>query len=325
MNKTHILTLLALSALVIGAVATPVTAHAGDDRAAHHREAAEQHREQRGDHRGGHDVVAEFCSDEDNLTEREQERCDRIRSAHEPGHEARRAGHALVKAIDAHYARVGKLEMKEYEAEQRLADGNLSANDTERLEHALVVIQAQQNKTLDRIAHLEERLGALQAKWSEVEEHVREQRAKRGAGEDAAECAAEHAEELAEAEEERDESLAEAAAERDEDLAEAAAERDAVLSDPNATEEERAEAEEEYNATATDIEAEYDEEIAEAHAEYDEEIAEIEAEHQECLTEASEESEADPSDDADESDDDSQEESDDESEEESEDEADDES
>lgn len=300
MNPNRILTLVALSALVMGAVAVPATAHAGDDRAAHHREAAEQARAMRDGHDRhdrAHDIHERFCGDEDNLTEREQERCDRIRDAHEPGHEARRAAHALVKAIDAHYARVGKLEMKEYEIEQQLADGNLSDNETQRLEHALVVIEAQQNKTLDRVAHLEERLDALKAKWAEVEEHVREQRAKRG--DDHEDCAAEKAEELAEAE-----------AELNESLEEAAAERDAVFDDPNSTDEERAEAEAEYNAT-----------VEEAHAEYDEEVAEAEAEHEECLADASEE---DDPDDADESDDDSQDESEDESEEESEDESEDE-
>lgn len=163
MNK---MTLLTVGLLVVGAVAMPAMAqpdHQSDKRA----DAMEKR-----DARMA--AIHDRCMEKHNSSDR----CDKVRDAAEPHKQARREAHALQHAIDALYKRVGKLEMKEYQIEQRME--NLTENETAKAESMLERIDAAQEKALERIMHLEAKLEALKEKWAEVRDHVADMRAKRG-------------------------------------------------------------------------------------------------------------------------------------------------
>jgi hypothetical protein len=106
-------------------------------------------------------------------------RCDRIREAHEHGNMARREAHAILHAIAAHQRRYERLNATEADLEARLADGNLTENETLRAQHRLERIDSHQNRTQEQIDHLQAVLERLRARWDEVREHVDERRMER--------------------------------------------------------------------------------------------------------------------------------------------------
>ena len=83
---------------------------------------------------------------------------------------ARRESHALVGAIAALERRIGRLEAREHELKDRLAAGNLSANETAALQEKIDKIDEHQDAMIDRLHQLQDRLAALHEKWHSARE-----------------------------------------------------------------------------------------------------------------------------------------------------------
>src|SRR5207247_755598 len=72
--------------------------------------------------------------------------------------------------------RVGRLEVREHALQDQIDSGNLTANQTAAAEKRIQKIDAEQNKTIEQLKHLRERLEGLHAKWESVRESVAERR-----------------------------------------------------------------------------------------------------------------------------------------------------
>ncbi len=184
------ITLLTIALFVVGAVAVPAMAdpdHADDRRDGAKDKASDKASDkaaERDERRAAHDAkhderrnatIAQAqarCDAYENETGRDLPACDRLSEIHEHGKQARRAAHALIKAIDALEHRVVTLEKLEVKFMEKLEGENLTANQTAAYEAKIVRIQAAQNKTLDKIEKMEERLDKLSAKWDKVRDHV---------------------------------------------------------------------------------------------------------------------------------------------------------
>ncbi len=183
------ITLLTLAMFVVGAIAAPAMAdpdHAddrrqdakdkADDRASKRDEAMEK----RDAHAAKHDErrnatiakAQERCEQYEERTGRDLKACDRLEEVHDEPKSARRAAHALMKAIDALEHRIVTLEKLEVKFMEKLEGDNLTANQTAAYEAKIVRIQAAQNKTLDKIEKMEDRLEGLKAKWDKIRDHV---------------------------------------------------------------------------------------------------------------------------------------------------------
>ncbi len=238
-KTTKLLTLLALTTLVMGAIATPALARDHQDRApedaerdAHrhdkqhdHKEAAKQCRDDSNETSDRPDDckramkamakahIAKRCmsaaneSDElppackrlakstgalarcraaaahngtaDSNASKLPSSCERLIEVHSGEHKARRAAHAIVKAIDALEHRVARLEMKEMKLMDKLEDGNVTEENATKIEQHLERIQDAQNNTMERIMHLEARLDAIKERWDSARDHVLAQKEKR--------------------------------------------------------------------------------------------------------------------------------------------------
>lgn len=179
--------LLALTALASPVIAKPGEASDGDrpDRRADAQERMENRsadREARhGQMRDAHDAW-QACKRE-NATENVsmQERCGDEKAFFLNSTHARREGRALHGAIAALERRIGRLEAREIALEQQLADGNLSANETAAIQEKIEKIDSHQERMVERLQHLQDRMDALHAKWQSVRDHVA---AKRHGGDD---------------------------------------------------------------------------------------------------------------------------------------------
>ncbi len=181
-------TILTISLLVIGAVAIPAMAEsdhrpderpARDERPDRNESRADKMEEMREKREARHnetvDRLKERCAAFENRTGKDVD-CDRLEKAHDKSHQARRAAHALIKAIDALEHRVVVLEKLEVKFMEKLEGENLTANQTAAFEAKLVRIQEAQNKTLEKIEKMEERLERLKEKWDKVRDHVADHR-----------------------------------------------------------------------------------------------------------------------------------------------------
>ncbi len=182
-------TLLTIALLVVGAIAVPAMAdpdHADErkdaakDKAAERdakRDAAmekrEAHAEKHEERRNATIAKAqERCDAYENRTGRDLPACDRLKEVHDEPKSARRAAHALIRAIDALEHRIVVLEKLEVKFMEKLEGENLTANQTAAFEAKLVRIQEAQNKTLEKIEKMEQRLERLKAKWDAVRDHA---------------------------------------------------------------------------------------------------------------------------------------------------------
>ncbi len=179
-------TLFTIALFVVSAIAVPALAdpdHA-DDRKDAAKERASDKAAERDDKRGDHMAqkderknatiakAQERCDAYENRTGRDLPACDRLKEVHDEPKQARRAAHALIKAIDALEHRVVTLEKLEIKFMEKLEGDNLTDNQTAAYEAKLVRIQAAQNKTIEKIEKMEERLEKLKAKWSAVRDHA---------------------------------------------------------------------------------------------------------------------------------------------------------
>lgn len=186
MTRTPLYAILAAGLLALGAFAAPVLAQgdsedqdeakdrreAARERAEAAREAAKERRE------AAQERYQDHCVDDaDELNETQQERCMKFKEFADRAHKARREGHALLGAVSAMERRIGRLEVREEMLEQKLAAGNFSDNETaESIQAQIDKIEEHQERIMERLAHLKERLETLHDKWKAVREHVEERR-----------------------------------------------------------------------------------------------------------------------------------------------------
>ncbi len=187
------LALLTIGLFVVGAIAAPALADpdheddhsdAAKEKASSKSDKAADKAAERDERRAAHEAKHEErrnatiakaqarCDAYENETGRDLPACDRLDDIYEHGKQARRAAHALIKAIDALEHRIVTLEKLEVKFMEKLEGDNLTANQTAAYEAKIVRIQAAQNKTLDKIEKMEERLDRLSAKWDKVRDHV---------------------------------------------------------------------------------------------------------------------------------------------------------
>ncbi|MEK6975127.1 MAG: hypothetical protein AABY18_02145 [Candidatus Thermoplasmatota archaeon] len=184
-TRNTILAVLAAGLLTLTALAVPVLAkdsdenetrdHSDDrrDKAQDRREAAQEKAEHRGEQ------AEERCLERhanESLNDSAERDCMKVGDFAEKAFKARRAAHALLGAINATERQMARLNATEDRLEDRLAAGNLSANETERIEHRLEKIDAKQERLEHRLEALKERLAKLHEKWQAVREHVEERR-----------------------------------------------------------------------------------------------------------------------------------------------------
>lgn len=177
MNKT--LTLIACTALAMGAIAVPAMAQSDADgradaderheKAQEHREAAQERREAAQERREAFHDAREAClEDKQNSTNGTHGRCvaaaAKDRAQHDDASKARRAAHHIHKQIDAVEHRIAKLEMMEYRIEHAL-EGNVTQNETAELEQKLERIEAAQGKLVQELRELYQKQEALKERW----------------------------------------------------------------------------------------------------------------------------------------------------------------
>lgn len=187
MNKTTrlSLSLLAVGLLAITAFASTVVAQPGEGSASDHPRASERserkaqmenrsaEREDRQERmRGAHDAWQACKRENATANESKQERCGDEKAFFLNSTHARREGRALYGAIAALERRIGRLEAREIVLEQEIASGNLSANETAEIQEKIEKIDSHQERMVERLQHLQDRLDALQAKWQSVRDHV---------------------------------------------------------------------------------------------------------------------------------------------------------
>lgn len=116
----------------------------------------------------------EKCNPPANETAEKQ--CKAAKEVAKKGLKARREANALIHAIAAHEAILGKLEYKIAKVQQKLNDGNLTVNQTAELHKRLDRLEAMHDRQVAKIDELQAKLDGLKAKWAEVRDHVKERR-----------------------------------------------------------------------------------------------------------------------------------------------------
>jgi hypothetical protein len=110
------------------------------------------------------------CADPANETV--AERCEKMAEKMEKEHKARRHAHALLGAIAAHERILGRIEYKITKAEARLAEGNLTGNQTEALEMRIEKLEAMKERQVAKIDELQAKLEQLKARWEAARERA---------------------------------------------------------------------------------------------------------------------------------------------------------
>lgn len=196
------MTILIATALVLGAVAVPASAehkddHQRPDRADRdgrddnrtddqnrtdkdRREEAKERRDEAKENKtrgpAAH-ATAKFlakCEAYKNETGETHRKCEVAAHVAKPCVKDRRAAHAGLKAIDALEHRIVKLERFELRAMKALEDGNLTENQTAKLEAKMERIQAAQNKSIEKIDKIEERMERMKDRCDKVKDHIRD-------------------------------------------------------------------------------------------------------------------------------------------------------
>lgn len=184
-------TLLTAALMVLAAIAVPAVAHddSDDDRSGRdgpsderkdrmrdaHERTHERHdnaTDKRGPSDEARDRFKERCEAYQNETGEQHRKCVVAAHVRDPCMKARRAAHAGLHAVGALEHRVVKLERFELRVLSALEDGNLTANETAEYEAKLDRIQAAQNKTIEKIDKVLERIEGLKDKCQSVRDHV---------------------------------------------------------------------------------------------------------------------------------------------------------
>lgn len=196
MTKTRMyLALAAVGLLAVGGLATTVAADSssgpgdddeGDDRRGHRDERREKLEERRNETRERHDKMRDAhdawqeCKESSrgnaSLNESAQRRCMAEKSFFLNATHARREARALHGAIGAIERQIGRLEAREIALEQKVASGNLTANETAKAEAAIAKIDDHQERLAEKLEKLKARLAALHEKWQSVRDHVADRR-----------------------------------------------------------------------------------------------------------------------------------------------------
>ena len=133
-------------------------------------ERKDRHEDMRDAHDAWQDCKRDFRAANGTLNESMQEHCMAEKSFFLNATHARREGRALVGAIAALERRLGRLEEREHLLEDRLAEGNLTANETAAIQERLDHIEEKQDQMVDKLQRLRERLAELREKWHSAKE-----------------------------------------------------------------------------------------------------------------------------------------------------------
>ena len=195
MTKTRMyLALAAVGLLAVGGLTTAVAAQSSsgasddgsDDRRGHRDERREQMEERRNETKERHETMRKAhdawqdCKAASrgnaSLNGSAQHRCMAEKSFFLNATHARREARALYGAIGAIERQIGRLELREIALEQKIASGNLTANETAKAQEAIAKIDQHQERLAEKLEKLKDRLEALHAKWQSVRDHVADRR-----------------------------------------------------------------------------------------------------------------------------------------------------
>lgn len=164
MNKT--LTLIACSALVLGAIAAPAMAQDDrpdrSDRASH----ADERRDAAKERQAQFAEARERCKDHHNETGEKVGPCVRA-AAHDDAHKARRTYHHIEKQIDGVEHRIAKMEMMEYRLEAALESGALNETESEKANATLERIDGAQADLVEKLRELYQKLKDIKQRWAD--------------------------------------------------------------------------------------------------------------------------------------------------------------
>jgi chromosome segregation ATPase len=173
-----LIALLAVGVLALGAVALSVDAKpdGGRDGPAQ-SQAAKEHRQEAQDRAEAmREKAKQKCSEPANDTA--AKRCEKVKDLMGGAAKARREAHALLTAIRVHERQLGNVDFRIHEVEQKLASGNLTANQTSELQNRLGHLKDRHDRLIEKIAAEKAKLQALHDKWAEVRDHLRDRKEK---------------------------------------------------------------------------------------------------------------------------------------------------
>jgi chromosome segregation ATPase len=104
-------------------------------------------------------------------------RCDHLQDAVK----ARRVAHALLEAIRVHERELGRVDFRIEMAKERIASGNLTANQTREAQARLAHLEERHDRLVEKLKEEQAKLAALRDRWSEVKDHLKD---REQAGED---------------------------------------------------------------------------------------------------------------------------------------------
>lgn len=122
------------------------------------------------------------CEAVENETGQRPAACDRLAEIHDGEHRARRVAHAGLGALAAWEHLNETLSKLEAKFEAKLAQDNLTANQTAAYQAKLDKIDAMQERLAERISSMDERIAGVEERHEAVREHVAQRIAARGEG-----------------------------------------------------------------------------------------------------------------------------------------------
>lgn len=180
--------LLATGVLAVGAIAVAVDARPGDGPGNHpgangtsdpnsgnqtmrqQRQQMRQDRQQvREDRRELRDQIADFCAHAAANSTAAQ-RCEHLKDAVK----ARRVALGLEVAIRVHERELGRVDVRIAMVKEKLASGNLTANQTAKAQDFLSHLQQRHDSLVQKIKDEQAKLAALRDRWMEVRAHIRQ-------------------------------------------------------------------------------------------------------------------------------------------------------
>lgn len=106
--------------------------------------------------------------------------CERLKDVHSGAHQARRAAHAILGAIDAMEARIDRIDNRSAELQAELDAGNHTEENATKIQERIDRLAEHRDRTQERIDHLQERIDAIKARWEAAREHAEDWRARHG-------------------------------------------------------------------------------------------------------------------------------------------------
>jgi predicted nucleic acid-binding Zn-ribbon protein len=133
----------------------------------------QQQAQQRKDTRELRDRVQDTCKEaKTNATAKQV--CDHLKDAVK----ARRVAAALMTAIRVHEQELGRVDFRIDMLNERLASGNLTANQTAAAHDSLAKLQARHTALVQKIKDEQAKLASLRDRWTEVRDHMKDRQDK---------------------------------------------------------------------------------------------------------------------------------------------------